>query len=138
VSARIDLIAAAWGGLACAVAMMAGSARDLPVRVAIVAVGFYIGGFLSGVRATTRRMLHGVAAWALGYGLYAVFLVLTAALDLVGGPDRPDAFTGGAAQAASVALIGLAGALAGGASADSWLRPKSRDRDKRRRERQRS
>ena len=132
-SARNDPIAAAWGGLACAVALMVATPRDLPLRVAIVAVGFFIGGFLAGVRAASRRMLHGAGGWAFGYALYAGFIVLTVAADLVGGPHRPDAFPGGMSPGLGVALIALAAALAGGGAADSWLRPKQRGRDKKRR-----
>ena len=47
------------------------------------AVAFFIGGFLSGIRATRSRALHGAAAALFGIGIYAAFVISTRALSAV-------------------------------------------------------
>jgi hypothetical protein len=128
VTARIDPIAAAWGGLAGSIGLMAGSGRDWPARLLITAIAFGIGGFLSGVRAMGRRLAHAVAAWVAAYVIHAAFVVLATGIDTLGGPDAPAIAPGGAAAWAIGAGWALAWALIGATLVNRWLAPAGRRR----------
>jgi len=121
--ARIDPIAAGWGGLAGGVGLMVGSPRDVVQRVLVVAVASLASGFLAGVRAIGRRMAHAMAAWVVAVALLVAFVVVTAAVAVVAGPDGVDPAPGGWRTTAAVLAMSLALTLAGGAVANSWLRP---------------
>jgi len=122
-ASRLDPIAAAWGGLVGAVGLMAGSGRELATRLAIVVLVFAIGGFLAGVRAISRRLAHAAAACVLAYGLYVVFVIVASLADLVGGRDRPSLIPGGWSASGAALVAAVVAAMAGGAIANSWLRP---------------
>lgn len=123
VTARIDGMATAWGGLVASVGLMAGSGQEWPGRLAATAISFGIGGFLAGVRAEARRPAHGVAAAVAGHLLYAAFVAATRAIDALGGPDAPALLPGTTRE--WLLTLGWSGvlAVAGGAIAGSWLRP---------------
>jgi hypothetical protein len=126
VAERLDLIAAAWGGLVASVGLMAGAGRDWPARLTAAALSFGIGGFLAGVRAAARRPFHAVAAWAAAYVIHACFVLLATAIERLGGPDAPELAPGGRGDWLIAALWALAFALLGGIIANSWLRPACR------------
>jgi hypothetical protein len=128
VTARIDPIAAAWGGLAGSIGLMVGSGRDWPARLLITAVAFGIGGFLSGVRAMARRLAHAVAAWVAAYAIHATFIVLATAIDIGGGRDAPALAPGGASAWAIAAGWALLWALVGAMLVNRWLAPAGRRR----------
>lgn len=123
VGERIDLIAAAWGGLAGAIGLMVGSGRDWPLRLLAAAVGFGLGGFLSGVRASSRRMAHAVVAWVAAYVIHAAFIALAGVIDALGGPDAPALVPGGAGAWLVACLWALAWSLAGAVLVNRWLTP---------------
>lgn len=123
---RLDLIAAAWGGLVASIGLMAGAGRDWPARLTAAALSFLLGGFLAGVRAAARRILHAGAAWVAAYVVHACFVALARVIEALGGPDAPDLVAGGAVDWVIAALWALAFALLGGVIANSWLRPAGR------------
>lgn len=123
---RIDPIPVAWGGLVAATGLMAGAGRDWPVRLALAALTFALGGFLSGVRAMARRRAHAVASAVAAYGFHAAFVVLTRVADALGGPDAPGIAPGGGRDWVVAAGWALAFALLGGQLANAWLSPPAR------------
>jgi hypothetical protein len=129
VTARIDPIAAAWGGLAGAIGLMAGSGRDWPARLAITAVAFGLGGFLAGVRAMGRRLAHAVASWVAAYAIHTAFILLATAIDIFGGPDAPALLAGGASAWGIAAGWALLWSLAGAMLVNRWLAPAGRRRN---------
>jgi len=126
VTARLDLMAVVWGGLAASVGLMAGAGRDWPARLAAAALSFGIGGFLAGVRAAGRRIAHAIGAWVAGYAIHACFIALATAIDALGGPDAPSLVAGSGTQWLYACGWAFLWALAGGLVANSWLRPASR------------
>jgi hypothetical protein len=120
---RLDPIAAGWGGLTGGIGLLVGSPRDLGQRVLIVAALSVLGGFLAGVRAINTRIGHAVAAWWVSVAIYVAFVLLTWVVDLAGGPGHADMLPDGARRTAIVLGVSAAGALLGGALANSWLRP---------------
>jgi len=128
VAGRLDLIAAAWGGLVASIGLMAGAGRDWPARLTAAALSFGLGGFLAGVRAAARRPFHAVAAWIAAYVIHACFIVLARVIEALGGPGAPELVAGGGADWLIAALWALAFALLGGILANSWLRPAGRRR----------
>jgi hypothetical protein len=128
VAARLDLVAAGWGGLVASIGLMAGSGRDWPARLAAAALSFGLGGFLAGVRAAARRPLHAVAAWVAAYVIYACFVLIARIIEELGGPDAPELVAGGGRDWLIAALWALGFALLGGFLAGSWLRPAGRRR----------
>jgi peptidoglycan/LPS O-acetylase OafA/YrhL len=124
----IDLIAAAWGGLVASVGLMLGADRDWPLRLGLAAVFFLVGGFLSGVRARSRRRLHGLVAAALGYVVFAVFVALAGIVSTAVDRNVPDPLRGGLVPTALAAACAVAFALIGASLAERWLRPSRRRR----------
>ena len=127
-AARLDPIAAAWGGLVASIGLMAGAGRDWPARLAAGAISFGLGGFLAGVRAAGRRPRHAGAAWVAAYVIHGAFIGVARVIDTVGGPDAPALAAGGASAWAAAAVWTLLWALLGGAVANAWLRPAGRGR----------
>ena len=125
VAERLDLIAAAWGGLVASIGLMAGSGRDWPARLTAAALSFGLGGFLAAVRAAARRPFHAFAAWVAAYVIYACFVLLAGVIEALGGPDAPSLVPGGRTEWLIAAVWALAFALLGGVIANSWLRPAS-------------
>jgi hypothetical protein len=123
---RLDLIAAAWGGVVASIGLMAGAGRDWPARLGAAALSFGLGGFLAGVRAAARRPLHAVAAWVAAYVIHACFVLIARLAEALGGPDAPALLAGGRTDWAVAALWALGFALLGGLLANTWLRPAGR------------
>jgi hypothetical protein len=89
--ARFETVAAAWGGLVPAIALIVTNTQPEVLRLVIATVAFAIGGFLCGVRAHNRRAFHGVVAALIGVGIYLAFIGLTHAASAVGiGPEPFD------------------------------------------------
>lgn len=128
VTERIDPIAATWGGLAGAIGLMVGSGRDWPLRLIAAAIAFALGGFLAGVRASSRRLAHGVAAWFAAYVIHAAFIVIATLVDALGGPAAPTLMPGGGGAWLTAAVWALAWALAGATLVNRWLTPGGRHR----------
>lgn len=126
ITARLDLIAVVWGGLAASIGLMAGAGRDWPARLGAAALSFGIGGFLAGVRAAGRRIAHALAAWAAGYAIHACFIALATVIDMAGGPAAPPLVAGSGAQWLYALGWAFLLALGGGLIANSWLRPAGR------------
>lgn len=125
-TARIDPIPVAWGGLVASIGLMAGSSRDWPLRLAVAAVSFGLGGFLAGVRAASRRPAHALAAAVCGYVIHAAFIAVASVIDALGGPEAPALAPGSGGE--RIVAVGWAAlfALAGGALAGAWLSPGAR------------
>jgi len=123
---HVDLIAAAWGGLVASVGLMVAGDRDLAIRLALTALTFFVGGFLAGVRAASRRRRHGVIAAFLGIAIFAAFVALANAIATRTGPDPPELAPGGATETAAVLLWSVAFAFLGATLAHRWLRPSRR------------
>src|SRR5512132_2659333 len=87
---RLELVAVGWGGLVASIGLMAASSRDLPLRLLAVGATFLLGGFLAGVRSTSRRPLHGLAAGVAAHAIYVVFVALAALIATFAEPDPPD------------------------------------------------
>lgn len=122
-AAKIDPIAATWGGLVGAIGLMVGADRDWPARLLALAIAFGLAGFLAGVRAAGRRVAHGVAAFVVAYAIHAGFIALANAIDMGGGPAAPALLSGGGASWLRAAGASLAFALAGALLAHRWLSP---------------
>lgn len=120
-SARIDVIAAGWGGIAAAIGLMLAGDRSWPWRLTIVAAGFGLGGFLAGVRAADRRLTHAVGAWLVAHAVYAAFAALAHLLGWLGGPDAPELMPGSRSAWLAATIWALACALGGGALTRHWL-----------------
>jgi hypothetical protein len=125
-AARLDPIPVAWGGLVASIGLMAGAGRDWPVRLAAAAISFALGGFFAGVRASSRRLGHAVAAWAAAYVLHACFIALALVIDAFAGRPSPPLVAGSGRDWLIAAAWALVFALAGGYVANSWLRPAGR------------
>ncbi len=123
---HVDLIAAAWGGLVASVGLMVAGDRDLAIRLLVTAITFFVGGFLAGVRAGSRRRLHGVVAALLGVAIFAAFVALANVIATRTGPDPPEFAPGGAIETAGVVLWSVAFAFLGASLAHRWLRPSRR------------
>ncbi|MDH3228021.1 MAG: hypothetical protein OEM67_13170 [Thermoleophilia bacterium] len=116
---RFETVAAAWGGLVPAIALIATSTQPEVLRLVIAMVAFAIGGFLCGIRATNRRAAHGVVAALIGVGIYVAFIGVTHVASWVG--IGPEPFGIEPSEPARLAILvgvgvvtsGLAGALAG-------------------------
>lgn len=119
---RIDPIAAAWGGLAASIGLMAGTGRDWPLRLVAAVLAFLVGGFLAGVRASARRPAHALLAAGVAYLLHAAYVMAARIIEVFGGPGAPP-LAGGGALWALATLVALVAAGGGGALAGSWLRP---------------
>lgn len=102
---------------------MVGAGRDWPLRLLAAAVFFGLGGFLSGVRASSRRIAHAVAAWVAAYIIHGAFIVLAGVIDAFGGPDAPTLVPGGPRAWLFACVWALAWALAGAALVNRWLTP---------------
>jgi hypothetical protein len=120
-------MAVGWGGLVCAIGLIAGTGRGDVALVVAVAVAFGVGGFLAGVRATDLRPLHAVLAGLAAIAFHAAFVVLASLADALGGPEAPGFLPGSNARWGIALLVGLAAAAAGGITAAMWLRPQGRD-----------
>lgn len=107
---------------------MVGSGRDWPLRLLAAAIGFGLGGFLAGVRASSRRIAHAVAAWIAAYVIHAAFIVIAGLIDVLGGPDAPTLVPGGAESWLTACLWALLWSLAGAVLVNRWLTPSGRHR----------
>ena len=125
-AARLDPIPVAWGGLVASIGLMSGAGRDWPLRLAASAVSFGLGGFLAGVRATSRRPAHAVGAWVAGYAIHAVFVAIARIIQAFGGREAPALVAGSGRDWLIAAVWAFAFALIGGLVANSWLRPVGR------------
>jgi hypothetical protein len=127
-SRPLDGVAVGWGALAASIGLMIGSGRDWPLRLAITAAFFTLGGLLAGVRAVSRRRLHALAAGVAAYVIDGAFVGLAALIAPIDDLDAPDLIPGGLGRWAVTALWSLAFAFLGGLAADAWLRPAPRRR----------
>jgi hypothetical protein len=88
---RFEPVAAAWGGLVPAIALIVTSTQPETLRLVVAVVAFAVGGFLCGIRADNRRTLHGAAAALIGIAIYVAFIALTHVASWIGiGPDPLD------------------------------------------------
>jgi hypothetical protein len=125
--ARFETVAAAWGGLPPAIALIATNTQPQALRLVICVLAFAVGGFLCGIRAGNRRARHGLVAGMIGVGIYAVFVGLTRVAGALGvGPDPlsiapsepgPLALLVGAGMVACAAASAAVGAMLGSAGA---------------------
>jgi peptidoglycan/LPS O-acetylase OafA/YrhL len=114
---RLEPVAVGWGGLAASVGLIFTAGRDWPVRLALTAVTFLLGGLLAGIRCEGRRVAHATLAWLTALGIWVVFVIAAAFVDVLGGPGPPELLPGGAGEAGLVALWCLVFSLVGAALA---------------------
>lgn len=110
------------------IGLISGAGRDWPARLALAALTFGLGGFLAGVRASSRRPVHALAAAAAGYAIHACFVVIARVIDALGGPQAPALVPGTGRDWLVAAAWAVGLALVGGMVADAWLRPAGRRR----------
>lgn len=127
-TARIDPIAAGWGGLVGAIGLMVSADRGWFLQGALLAVAFLVGGYLAGVRAGGRRVAHGAASWVAAHLLHVAFIAAAAVIDLFGGPDPPALAPDGGNAWLYAAGWTLAWALLGAYGAQRSLTPAARRR----------
>jgi len=125
----MDLIGASWGGVVASIGLLAGSGRDLPVRLGALALAFVVGGFIGGARARGKRLRHVAVAFVVAYVIYAVFIGLAHVIHRVGGPTPPELVPTDDDQQALMA-VGWSAAfmLIGAGVAASMLRGRGRGR----------
>lgn len=112
---RFEAIAAAWGALPSAVALMALNSLPDPAIFVGALIGFAAGGFLAGVRATRRRAMHGAVSAVLGVLIYLAFIGMTRVLSI--SSSAPDALAVHPSDPAHFGLLVAAGVLMGTAGA---------------------
>ncbi len=125
-------MAVGWGALIAGIGLVViadGAGRiKLPVALAL----FALAGFLAGVRAEDRRVLHaGLGALASG-AFYLLYVAVAWLAGMVGGPKRPGLLPGGRDGWMWHLPALLAIALLGGALAAYRLRPQGDQRTRRR------
>jgi len=119
---RFEMIAAAWGALPPAIALMALSPFSDAVIFSGSLLAFFAGGFLAGIRATRARVVHGAAAALLGVGVYLCFIALTRAVSLLSSTPEPVSLEpSDPARFAILVVAGVALAAAGAFGAGALL-----------------
>ncbi len=114
----IEPIAVGWGALVGMVGLAASSGTDLWVRAIVIVVAFLIGGFLSGVRTLDRRLLTALAAWVVGWLLWAGVVSILWIVNLSGGPAEPEFAPGTDGPSLLIAAVSFVAAMVGGLAAD--------------------
>ncbi len=129
---RLEWMAVGWGGTVAGIGMVVISTGGGLVRLLVALCLCLLAGFLSGVRAEDRRVLHAVVTAAAGCVFWVLFVSVTRVVDLVGGPDSASWRLGGDSQVRNIALTVVA-VVIGGILAAYRLRPqgggKRRSRD---------
>jgi len=120
---EIEWMAVGWGGMVAGVALIVVSTGDGVWRVATMAVLCLVAGFLAGVRAPDRRILHAAVAALAGVAFYVAFSAITRLIDLFGGPDGARWLPGGDGSRVAKVALALAAVVIGGIGAAYRLRP---------------
>lgn len=125
-------MAVGWGALIAGIGLVVIADGSGPVKLPIALGLFALAGFLAGVRAEDRRVLHaGLGAVASG-AFYLLYVAITWLASMVGGPDRPSLLPGGEDGWMWHLPALLAVALVGGSLAAYRLRPQGDQRTRRR------
>lgn len=119
-------MAVGWGGTVAGVALIVASTGDDLWRLVALGVLCLLAGFLAGVRAPDRRILHAGLAALAGCVYSLVFSAITFLVDVAGGPDAVSWVPGGEADRYLKLGLALVAALAGGIVAARRLRPQRR------------
>lgn len=120
----LEPVAVGWGGLLGGAALVAGAAVSGPIGPVIALGGCLAGGFMTGVRAQGRRLVHGTLTGGLALGFYLAFILLARAAGALGvGTAAPALIPDGDAWP-GIFLAGVAAAVLGAAIADRMLRPR--------------
>lgn len=127
---RIEWMAVGWGGTVAGLGLIVISTGGGVARLIALVVLCLIAGFLAGVRAEDRRVLHAVLSALAGCLFWVVFVAVTWVADLVGGPKGADWELGGDSPAVNLVLAFVA-VVVGGAVAAHRLRPQGGARRKR-------
>lgn len=124
---RLEWMAVGWGGTVAGLGIILVSTGDGLWRVVVMGVLCLIAGFLAGVRAEDRRVLHAMVTGPVGALFWVAFVVLTRVADPLGGPAGASWRIGGAEQVRNL-VIAAAVVIAGGALAAYRLRPQGHER----------
>lgn len=120
----LEPVAVGWGGLLGGAALVSGAALASPLGPVIAVGGCLAGGFMTGIRAQGRRVVHALLTGVIALGFYLAFIVLAAAAGFLGvAADTPPLVPDGGAWPA-IFPIGILVAVTGGAIADRMLRPR--------------
>lgn len=120
----LEPVAVGWGGLLGGAALVAGAALSSPLGPAIAVGGCLAGGFMTGIRAQGRRVVHALLTGLIAVGFYLAFILLAAVVGALGvATATPPLIPDGGAWPA-VFPVGVLVAVAGGAVADRMLRPR--------------
>lgn len=111
-----------WGGLIAGIGLVVANDRPGWIKLAVSACLCLLAGFLAGVRAEDRRVLHAGLAAVAGFGFHAIYAVATRIADRLGGPDAADWIPAGSGWRWRLPVL-LAVSLLGGAIAAYRLRP---------------
>ena len=120
----LEPVAVGWGGLLGGASLVAGSALSGPLGPAIALGGCLVGGFLTGIRAPARRVVHGALTGGLAIGFYLVFIVLAQLAELLGARAVAPGLVPGGGMWALVFPLCLVAAAAGASVSDRMLRPR--------------
>ncbi len=115
-------MAVGWGGTVAGLGVIVISTGDGLTRFLAMVVLCLLAGFLAGVRAENRRVLHSAVAAVAGAVFWAVFAAITTVVALFGGPDGAGWDIGGDSPAINLA-VAFGVAIVGGAIAAHRLRP---------------
>lgn len=129
---RMEWMAIAWGGVIAGIGLIVAADDPGPVRVGVAIVLFGLAGFLAGVRAEDRRLLHAILGAVVAVAFLCLFVLATWAVQAFGGPGRAGFIPGGRDGWRWHPAAFLAAAVVGGAFATYRLRPQGDQRARRR------
>lgn len=125
---RLEPMAVGWGGLVGTIGLAASAGAAVWLRAIIIIAVFLIGGFLVGVRTLDRRVANAVAAWVVGWLLWAVIVGILAIVNVAGGPSEPEFAPGTDGASLVIAAASLLAAIVGALAADRRYSTHARSR----------
>lgn len=125
-------MAVGWGALVAGIALVVVADSPGPIKLAVAIGLFALAGFLAGVRAEDRRIAHALFGALAGMGFYVLFVLVTMAIDVLGGPRHAGFIPAGRKDWIWHVPAFVVAALVGGTVAALRLRPQGDQRSRRR------
>lgn len=119
---RLEWMAVGWGGTVVGLGVIVISTGEGLARFVAMAVLCLVAGFLAGVRAEDRRVLHSAMAAIAGAVFWVVFVTITTVVALFGGPDGASWDIGGESPVLNL-VVAFVLSIVGGVIAAYRLRP---------------